>query len=306
MSPFLYGDLWSARQPDDWVCIPTNCGWCGDGTNPMGVGLALQAAQRYPNLPAEYGAYCRDAVAKTGGHCPPAYFDAYKLVLVPTKPLNVRHPHLSWQNKASPDLIREGLRLLCEQPHARRGRLLVPLLGAGAGGLSRGESIALCAPLPQHSTNTVLFHPAEGPGIIPKFRDVYAYLSNFYLVPVEYEGVIYPSSEHAFQAAKTQDPKIREWIRSSDTPGEAKKRGRTVRLHRPDWDAISVGVMRQVVADKFRRTYALTMKLLSTGEDVLVEGNNWGDHRFGVDGWGENNLGRVLMDVRAELRGGAL
>jgi len=44
--------------------------------------------------------------------------------------------------------------------------------------------------------------------------------------------------------------------------------------------------------------------LLETGEHELIEGNNWGDRFWGVvDGVGDNHLGKLLMKIRAELRG---
>jgi len=61
------------------------------------------------------------------------------------------------------------------------------------------------------------------------FVGQYAFLSNFYRAPVMLDGVGYPTVEHAYQAAKTGDPKEREWVRSAPSPGEAKRRGRRVR-----------------------------------------------------------------------------
>ena len=53
----------------------------------------------------------------------------------------------------------------------------------------------------------------------------YDFLSNFYPSTVSFEGMLYPTVEHAYQAAKTIDPKIREIIRKANGPGEAKKLG---------------------------------------------------------------------------------
>jgi hypothetical protein len=38
----------------------------------------------------------------------------------------------------------------------------------------------------------------EAPGVIKGFLGEYSFLSNFYLCPVYYEGLVYPSSENAF------------------------------------------------------------------------------------------------------------
>lgn len=44
--------------------------------------------------------------------------------------------------------------------------------------------------------------------------------------------------------------------------------------------------------------------LIATGDAILREGNHWGDRFWGVDartGEGENHLGRLLMELRAEI-----
>lgn len=47
----------------------------------------------------------------------------------------------------------------------------------------------------------------------------------------------------------------------------------------------------------------LQQRLLDTGSEELVEGNTWGDVYWGVcDGKGQNNLGKILMDLRREYR----
>lgn len=44
-------------------------------------------------------------------------------------------------------------------------------------------------------------------------------------------------------------------------------------------------------------------KLLATRDRMLIEGNDWGDTFWGmVDGEGENNLGKILMRVREEIK----
>jgi ribA/ribD-fused uncharacterized protein len=140
---------------------------------------------------------------------------------------------------------------------------------------------------------------------ISAFSGTYRFLSNFYAAPTGYEGIIYPTSEHAFQAAKTVDPAQREEIRKLKTPGEAKRyasRSGPLTL-RPGWDGMRVNVMRIVLRSKFADD-RLREQLLATGDAALVEGNTWGDVFWGqVDGVGENWLGRLLMELRAELRG---
>lgn len=137
---------------------------------------------------------------------------------------------------------------------------------------------------------------------ISYFRGEYAFLSNFYLCPVELEGVIYPSAEHAFQAAKVLDPHVRAFIRDARTPREAKHLGRRVVL-RPQWEQVKIPYMIAVLMGKFQKSATLLPALLATHPRYLEEGNTWKDHFWGVcNGYGENQLGKALMQVRDHLR----
>ncbi|MBR2742423.1 MAG: NADAR family protein [Clostridia bacterium] len=142
---------------------------------------------------------------------------------------------------------------------------------------------------------------------IKSFRGKNAFLSNFYPCLVEYEGMIFPSVEHAFQAAKTLDMQKRITFQVCPTPKEAKACGRKLKL-RPDWEEIKIDVMRTLVRDKFTRNRSfqtdLTKLLLDTDDAYLEEGNNHGDRFWGtVKGEGRNELGKILMEVRDELKG---
>lgn len=132
----------------------------------------------------------------------------------------------------------------------------------------------------------------------------YRFLSNFWQVSVDYEGLTYPSTEHAFQAAKSLVPTDRENIRRAPNCATAKSMGKYVKL-RENWEDIKVDVMLELLRQKFY-TDPLEHWLLCTGDAKLVEGNTWGDAFWGVTqngtGSGRNELGRLLMDVRAELR----
>lgn len=137
--------------------------------------------------------------------------------------------------------------------------------------------------------------------MIKKFEGAYRFLSNFWPSVVNFDGQQYQSVEHAFQAAKTTNLKEREFIRSQPTPGKAKQAGRSVTL-RSDWEKIKIDVMRNLLIEKFNQ-YPLKQLLLSTGDEELVEGNNWGDVFWGVcNGAGENHLGKLLMKIRNILK----
>lgn len=139
--------------------------------------------------------------------------------------------------------------------------------------------------------------------VIDSFMGEYRFLSNFYVVPVRMSSsnFIYPSAEHAYQAAKARLQVDHDAILNATTPGNAKRLGRRVHI-RDGWDKIRVTVMRDILQHKFQNEY-LASKLILTGDAELIEGNHWGDHFWGVcNGTGENNLGKLLMQVREDIQ----
>lgn len=116
-----------------------------------------------------------------------------------------------------------------------------------------------------------------------------------------YEGDLYPTSEHAYQAAKVEERQGRESFTCGgslgDNPMDAKAKGGKVKT-RPNWDRMRVDVMLEVVRSKFARSSALGESLLATQNNHIVEGHT-GDKFWGGKA---NHLGNILMRVRGELR----
>lgn len=142
--------------------------------------------------------------------------------------------------------------------------------------------------------------------MIDSFIGEYRWLSNFHLVSIEYEGLNYPSSENAYQAAKTLDHLTR--IKFTNIgPKKAKELGSpkgiiTPELMRPDWDTVKFNIMYDILSIKFADP-ELKQKLLDTGDEELIEGNWWHDTIWGVcNGVGANHLGKILMKIRSESR----
>lgn len=142
------------------------------------------------------------------------------------------------------------------------------------------------------------------------FQGEYRWLSNFHPSPIvltEYgEERVYYSVEHAYQALKATNLEDHERIRTASTPALAKKLGQSVQI-REGWDRDKDAVMLRCLRLKFAPGSVVGGKLLGTGDADLIEGNTWGDsywgqvQRGGV--WvGKNMLGRLLMQVRAEIR----
>jgi ribA/ribD-fused uncharacterized protein len=136
---------------------------------------------------------------------------------------------------------------------------------------------------------------------ITEFRGPYGFLSNFASAIVYLDGEVYPTTEHAFQAAKTFDPVWRKMIREAPTPGGAKRLGRQVVL-RPDWEEVKLVIMHDLLVQKFSHS-DLMRRLQETGDAKIIEGNSWGDRTWGCvltgGRWvGENYLGKLLMLIR--------
>jgi ribA/ribD-fused uncharacterized protein len=141
-----------------------------------------------------------------------------------------------------------------------------------------------------------------------RVSDDHGCFSNFAPHPIRLDGKLWRTSEHYFQAQKFTDETHQEKIRKTASPMIAARLGRDrTNPLRPDWEAVKDDVMRKAVRAKFTQHDDLRQILLGTGDATLVEhtpnDSYWGD---GGDGSGRNMLGRILMEVRAELKASAL
>ncbi|KAK3917104.1 Retrovirus-related Pol polyprotein from transposon 412 [Frankliniella fusca] len=135
------------------------------------------------------------------------------------------------------------------------------------------QNVALsCLPEPVINVNPLAEKIDLSP--ITSFRGKYYFLSNFYPVTIFYDNRDWPSVEHAFQAAKTENEFEKLEIKNADTALEAKR------------------------LDAER-------KLLETGERKLIEENLWHDDFWGVcvcskhqGRYGRNVLGQLLCLLR--------
>jgi ribA/ribD-fused uncharacterized protein len=150
----------------------------------------------------------------------------------------------------------------------------------------------------------------EKENVIDSFHADYKGLSNFAPVLVYYQGKPYATVEQAYIAAKSFDIKFQERISKlkSSQVGYAKTLGKKVKL-REDWEKVKVSIMRKLLVQKFTINNYKEL-LLSTGDAELIEGNFWHDNFWGDCNCnrcknikGENNLGKLLMELREILRG---
>lgn len=136
---------------------------------------------------------------------------------------------------------------------------------------------------------------------ITKFRGEWFFLSNFYETKVTFEGLMYNNAESAFQAMKCRyyDDRIKFF---SKTGTQAKQIGKRIRL-RDDWESVKLDYMYKIIKAKFEQNDFICRQLIDTGDSEIEEHNDWSDTYWGIcNGCGENHLGKILMQVRDELK----
>ncbi len=142
-------------------------------------------------------------------------------------------------------------------------------------------------------------------------QDFYV-LSNFSAFSIKWQGHRFPTSEHAYHWEKfdpgTKDEHglfVRDRILTAESAHVAFKMAEAWKpVRRPEWESVKVDIMRDILRAKSAQHEYVRRKLLATGDRTLIE-NSWRDDFWG---WGpnrdgQNMLGRLWMEVRAELRG---
>lgn len=142
---------------------------------------------------------------------------------------------------------------------------------------------------------TIFFYSTKGP---------YGCFSNFSRHGFELDDVYWPTSEHYFQAQKFRGTRHVEEVRLAKTPKEAARLGRRRDWTlRSDWEEVKDEIMRRAVQRKFKTHTDIRTILLATGAEELIEDSPadyyWG---CGAERTGQNRLGQILMEVRAQLR----
>jgi ribA/ribD-fused uncharacterized protein len=127
--------------------------------------------------------------------------------------------------------------------------------------------------------------------------------SNFSPHPLRLKDRLWPTVEHYFQAQKFAGTEHEEIIRAATSPMIAARMGRSrSRPLRLDWETVKDDIMREALQAKFTQHENLRELLIGTESRLLVEHTTndryWAD---GGDGTGQNRLGILLMELRANL-----
>ena len=153
---------------------------------------------------------------------------------------------------------------------------------------------------------------ANGPLMLDTEREVFFYeqdhyyLSNFSSFRLRWAGMDFATSEHAYHWYRFNGVANmhQEVILATRSAHDVFRYAQENKAHqRPEWDEVKVGVMKEILRAKAEQHEYVRRKLLQTGERSLIE-NSWRDPFWG---WGENRdgenmLGKLWMEVRAELR----
>lgn len=115
------------------------------------------------------------------------------------------------------------------------------------------------------------------------------------------------------KASRFRDYEIQSLVLATDNPKDQKNLGRGVRGFDDDyWDEVKSAVVLAGSIAKFGQNADLKRKLLATGNRELAEAAKmdrvWGIGFSAKDAlshrgqWGENRLGKALMEAREHLR----
>lgn len=162
------------------------------------------------------------------------------------------------------------------------------------------------------SASAVECHGLDTPQRVCFYEQDFYVLSNFSSFAIEWRGLPFPTSEHAYHWMKFNTPgdeghDLRARIRIAPSAHEAFKIAERAKAYRrEDWDNVKVGIMRDILRAKADQHEYVRRKLLGTGDRELVE-NSWRDDFWG---WGPNRdgqnvLGKLWMEIRTELRASA-
>lgn len=139
------------------------------------------------------------------------------------------------------------------------------------------------------------------------FLDSWYVFDNFAPFQVEWRGVLYPTSEHAYQAAHfiEANPEIAEQIRLCRSPREASDlANKNSKYDDPEWSNKKLSYMEEIVRAKLSQHAYIQQILISSGDKYIVEMNDndkfWG---WGKDHTGKNELGKIWMKLRDEYNG---
>lgn len=137
------------------------------------------------------------------------------------------------------------------------------------------------------------------------YEQDYYVLSNFSAFSINnYGGYDWSTAEHCYQAQKFLHlGELFEMILKARSAHDAFKIAQQYKENvLPGWDNVKLWVMKQILITKVYQHEYVYRKLKNSGNRELVE-NSWRDPYWGIgpNQDGENHLGKLWMEVRAEM-----
>ncbi len=214
-------------------------------------------------------------------------------------------PHLAYQG--GPNVAPTGI----EYYNPKSGHAVLEFVGVQPLLLEKGKEsqyekrYLYWAALTPDSAPKMLMQGLDTPERVRFYEHDFYVLSNFSAFNLMWRDEVFPTSEHAYHWEKFHDRRgIQDAIRVAPSAHAAFKMAEFQRnKRRSNWDAVKVDIMRDILRAKAAQHEYVRRKLLATGERELVE-DSWRDDFWG---WGpnrdgQNMLGKLWMDIRAEFR----
>lgn len=141
------------------------------------------------------------------------------------------------------------------------------------------------------SSDPAFFYPKE-----------YYIFDNFSSFQVKYDGYLWPTSEHAFQAKQFKEfaPEVYKQIKEARSAHDAQKIAfENKSKSNSDWEKTKEFVMKEILICKVEQHPYVLKKLIESGNREIIE-DSWRDNEWG---WGENKngdnkLGKLWMEIR--------
>lgn len=137
------------------------------------------------------------------------------------------------------------------------------------------------------------------------FLDEWYVFDNFAPFQTEWRGTLYPTTEHAYQAAHFIDinPALAEQVRNCRSPREASDLANDNKEYDdPAWKEKRLALMEEIVRAKLEQHSYVKEILNKSANRLIVEMNDedefWG---WGKNHGGQNHLGKIWMKLRTEI-----
>lgn len=164
--------------------------------------------------------------------------------------------------------------------------------------------------------NEIQHYPIEQTIGFTKTTSEWGILSNFYLTPIQWNGITFDCVERLYHWFRLKNPAARKEYMTVKGGMILKMKAKTFKkngLERHDWNEQAVDVLRFCIQLKYEQCEEFRKALSSTGTKYIVEDQS-SRPRKTPDSWGakydettntfygKNIMGRILMELRDKGR----